>query len=337
MKKFTAKEKEKYLKQNQKRAFAMMMKTNGGNKKMDHKKRAFTMTTKTNSGNRRMDNNKRVRFVVDSGASDHMVNDERLLEDIQDLENPVVISTAKSGETLRGTKTGKMRLKSVVGRNSIKNLQLYNVFLLLDLKKISFRLELASKNGKRVTFTDEEVIFEHEDEVIASGNFNDGLFYLDFIWDGKSTESGSCSAYVGKQESLETWHKRLEHLSTSGIEKLVKKGMVEGINLTSEELSKAGVCDGCLAGKQTANKFQNMKLPRSKRPLELVHSDVCGSMEEETYDGYRYFVTFIDDFTHFLVVYLMKHKSEVFECFKEFEAFASSYFETHISMLRCDR
>lgn len=36
MKKFTAKEKEKYLKQNQKRAFAMMTKTNGGNKMMDH-------------------------------------------------------------------------------------------------------------------------------------------------------------------------------------------------------------------------------------------------------------------------------------------------------------
>ncbi|XP_062534498.1 zinc carboxypeptidase-like [Armigeres subalbatus] len=50
---------------------------------------------------------RKVRFVVDSGASDHMVNDERMLEDVEELEKPVFIATAKSGTTLRGTKRGK--------------------------------------------------------------------------------------------------------------------------------------------------------------------------------------------------------------------------------------
>lgn len=63
---------------------------------------------------------RKVRFVVDSGASDHMINDERMLEDVEELEEPVVIATAKAGTTLRGTKRGKVRLNSVVGLNKIK-------------------------------------------------------------------------------------------------------------------------------------------------------------------------------------------------------------------------
>jgi hypothetical protein len=36
-------------------------------------------------------------------------------------------------------------------------------------------------------------------------------------------------------------------------------------------------------------------------------------------DGYRYFITFTDDLSRYGYVYLMKHKSESFEKFKEFQ------------------
>jgi hypothetical protein len=35
-------------------------------------------------------------------------------------------------------------------------------------------------------------------------------------------------------------------------------------------------------------------------------------------NGYRYFVTFTDDLSRYGYIYLMKHKSETFEKFKEF-------------------
>lgn len=89
-------------------------------------------------------------------------------------------------------------------------------------------------------------------------------------------------------------------------------------------------------GKQVSSKFKNLQLPRSSRPLELVHSDVCGFMEEATYDGYRYFVSFIDDYTHFIMVYLLKSKNEVFEKFKEYEAFSSAHFGQKLSRFRSD-
>ena len=36
---------------------------------------------------------------------------------------------------------------------------------------------------------------------------------------------------------------------------------------------------------------------RSSRILQLVHSDVCGSMHTPSIEEAKYFVTFIDDYT----------------------------------------
>lgn len=52
---------------------------------------------------------------------------------------------------------------------------------------------------------------------------------------------------------------------------------------------------------------------RWNRPLELIHTDVCGSIEPNAWDGSKYFVAFIDDYTHFNVVYIIEKKSEVLE------------------------
>ena len=54
--------------------------------------------------------------------------------------------------------------------------------------------------------------------------------------------------------------------------------------------------------------------------LELVHTDVCGSMSTQAKGGYEYFITFTDDYSRYGYVYLMKRKSKAFEKFKEFRA-----------------
>ena len=53
--------------------------------------------------------------------------------------------------------------------------------------------------------------------------------------------------------------------------------------------------------------------------LELIHTDVCGPMSSTARGGFQYFITFTDDLSRYGYVYLMKHKSETFEKFKEFQ------------------
>ena len=53
--------------------------------------------------------------------------------------------------------------------------------------------------------------------------------------------------------------------------------------------------------------------------LALVHTDVCGLFDVQTRDGYSYFIIFTNDLSHYGYMYLIKHKSKVFEKLKKFE------------------
>ena len=67
--------------------------------------------------------------------------------------------------------------------------------------------------------------------------------------------------------------------------------------------------------------------------LEIIHTDVCGPMSIEARDTYRYFLTFTDDFSRYGYIYLMKHKSETFEKFKEFQSEVENYRNKKIKFL----
>ena len=63
---------------------------------------------------------------------------------------------------------------------------------------------------------------------------------------------------------------------------------------------------------------------------------MCGYIDLPTDEGYRYFVTFIDDYSHMTVVFLMQRKSETLECFKEYHAMATNHFGHGMCRIRCD-
>ncbi len=75
---------------------------------------------------------------------------------------------------------------------------------------------------------------------------------------------------------------------------------------------------------------------RANQPLELIHSDVCGPMNVRARGGYEYFVTFIDDYSRYGYVYLMHHKSDTFEKFKEYRAEVENQLGRTIKTLRSD-
>ena len=79
-------------------------------------------------------------------------------------------------------------------------------------------------------------------------------------------------------------------------------------------------CEGCVQGKMYQQSLKPVGEIRSSRKLQLVHSDVYGPIHTESFSGQKYFVTFIDNYSRCCAVYFMKHKSEMFANFKEFEA-----------------
>ena len=71
--------------------------------------------------------------------------------------------------------------------------------------------------------------------------------------------------------------------------------------------------------------------------MEIIHTDVCDPMSLDACGGYRYFLTFTDDLSRYEYIYLMKHKSETFEKFKEFQSEVENHRNKKIKFLRFDR
>ena len=73
-----------------------------------------------------------------------------------------------------------------------------------------------------------------------------------------------------------------------------------------------------MAGKQHRVSFHKLDKPkRRKHVLDLVHSNIF-SMSEKSLEGAYYFVTFIDDHSRRVQIYLLKTKDQVIQAFKEY-------------------
>ena len=68
----------------------------------------------------------------------------------------------------------------------------------------------------------------------------------------------------------------------------------------------------------------------------LIHSDVWRPCPTTTLNGFRYFVSFIDYFSRVTWLYLMKNKSDVLACFKDFHKMVQTQYGAVVKALRSD-
>ena len=95
--------------------------------------------------------------------------------------------------------------------------------------------------------------------------------------------------------------------------------------------------EACINGKQARLPFEKVKDERYvKRPLFIVHSDVCGPITSTSIDNENYFVIFVDEFTHYCVSYLITYKSDVFSIFRDFIAKSEAHFNLKVVHFYCD-
>ena len=69
--------------------------------------------------------------------------------------------------------------------------------------------------------------------------------------------------------------------------------------------------------------------------MDLVHTDICGPFPASK-SQYRYFITFIDDFSRYTHVYLLRHKSEALSVFKQYKISVELQTGFSIKTLRSD-
>ena len=102
--------------------------------------------------------------------------------------------------------------------------------------------------------------------------------------------------------------------------------------LKTGELS---LCEPCIEGKQHRLPFPK-EAKQAEELLEIVHSDICGPMSQDSFSGTKYFITFTDDKCRQSTIYFLKSKGEVFSRFQEYKAYAEKQTGKYLKILRID-
>ena len=123
------------------------------------------------------------------------------------------------------------------------------------------------------------------------------------------------------------WHCRLGHIGVKRTKKLHADGLLKSLDYESYD-----ACESCLVGKTTKTPFSRT-MEKATDLLGIIHTDVYNPMSVEARGGYRFFLTFTDDLSRYGYIYLMKHKFETFEKFKEFRSEVENHRNKKIKFL----
>ena len=107
-------------------------------------------------------------------------------------------------------------------------------------------------------------------------------------------KGGQQQCYLSKNDEHWLWHRRLGHITFSQIRKVCKYQAVR--DLPNIRIPDNTICKSCQFGKQSRTNFPE-KEGSASRPLELVHTDVCGPSRKRSPRGEEYFILFIEDFS----------------------------------------
>ncbi|KMQ91961.1 hypothetical protein RF55_8111 [Lasius niger] len=245
-------------------------------------------------------------WCLDLGATKHMTNDRDFFSFFRKLK-----STMSNADRHRAKVTGigsgiiSHRLKS----GEVKRLQLNDVLyvptLLENLLSVSRALKsdlVVHYENKLAIVTTKKNDGSPQKMIEADLDEDEGFFRFRTLskQDAARTAKISCSLY--------RWHRRFGHRDSAAIRKLVRRKLVTGLELRSDDDHNEVKC--CIRGKLAAKSFPCSQ-STTEKPLELIHSDLCGPLPVTSAGGNRYILTFIDDYSRYTVVKLLKKKDEV--------------------------
>ena len=271
------------------------------------------------------------KWLVDSGASSHMTLKREYFTKYRSFSAPEKVALG-DGRVVEAVGAGTIQLNMLFKVSNSKRAVMPYVLHVPKLSCNLFSVRAAAKRGKTVRFGQSRCWIRGPNGTLQGMGFIAGKLY-----------QLRCEVITGKENAsivsedlpeVDLWHQRLGHLNGQQLNTLVDRGLASGIKLSTT--SKLSFCEGCVEGKMQRKPFKSLTHQQSKKKLELVHSDVCEPLQVESIGGSRYFVTFIDDYSRCVSVHFIKHKTEVFEKFKLFEAMVTKERGEPMMKLRTD-
>ena len=259
-------------------------------------------------------------FLVDSGCTSHIVDDESSFVEFDQSFKPETHSlTLADGTKCSGTaeKRGKVDVILTDTKGVDHKVTLHDVLYIPSYPQSMFSVDRANKQHSSILFRPNSAHLIAPDN---STRFNirkeRGLFWLRARIPRRSKENVDS---VKSVRDLKEWHSNLGHCNQSDILKL--EPLVDGMTISKKDKLN---CAPCALGKLT-NKRNKAASERAKAPFEMVSSDVCGPVSPASTDGFRWVISLIDNYSGFAFVYFMKNKSDAAAVLRKFIADISPF------------
>jgi histone deacetylase 1/2 len=258
---------------------------------------------------------------MDTGATDHVTGE---------LEKLTVHDKYHGGDQVHAANGTGMEITNV-GHSFLHspNLHLRNILHVPQAQKNLCSVNrLARDNNVFLEFHPHHFSIKEQvsKRTLHTGRCEGGLYPLKLP--PKSSTNKQALAVSKPTTSL--WHRRLGHASSQVVQQVLGRHKLP----VSHSQNNTRVCDACQSGKS-----HQLPYPRStsvsSHPMDLVFSDVWGPAPNSI-GRHNYYVSFIDDHSKFVWIYLLKHKSEVFQCFQDFQKLVERQFDRKIRAIQTD-
>lgn len=271
-------------------------------------------------------NTQKKGWIIDSGATKHVVNNKSFFTDIDESYKSTV--ELANGETICICGIGIGNLTFLDESGNIREVKTTDVLYAPKLVGNVLSVRRLTRNGFTVEFDGEKCQIKHKNQQIGVADTTNELYVLrqpDTIY----------AVRAHNDKCIHELHRKMGHRDPAAIRKMISDGSIENIEII--ECGIKEVCDVCMKGKMSRLPFPKKSMNESSAVLDLIHTDVCGPMRTATPSGKRYLVTFIDDFSRFTFIVLLTHKSEVENTMKQFIALCENKFGRKPKMIRSDR
>ena len=254
---------------------------------------------------------KRNNLLVDCGATSHIITDNSKFIEFDSNFNPSnhyieLADGSRTNGVAHGKGTAKVLLYDVNGIP--QNVFLSNALYVPSYKQDLFSVHAATEKGVSVNFSPNYAELKSPDGTIFPITREGKLYFLNNV---KECNSVSYSLY--------DWHSIMGHCNYKDLLKL--ENVVEGMKISSKDKLE---CEICAIGKMS--QYRNREPDkRATTRLALVHCDLAGPIDPVAREGFRYSISFVDDYTGTIMVYFLKNKSDTVAAMERFLADVSPF------------
>lgn len=267
-------------------------------------------------------------WVVDSGATCHICSDKSEFVQIDTTWQEKV--TVANGDVVKSSGRGVCKLSMTNEMGDEVIITVNDVLYIPSFKGNLLSVKKLSGKGFTVVFCGRTCkILNEKNAEIGVADLVNNLYQLR----GKQNQEAQL-AVCNMKHCQHYYHKLFGHRDMN-----VVKSMQCGKVDEDFKISDCGVrktCDVCVKCKLTQKPFPKKSFTETGEVLDVIHTDICGPMQTVTPGKKKYFVTFIDDFSRYTVVYLLHDKSEVFDKTKQFVEMVKNKFGRVPKCIRSD-